>query len=149
MYSVSWIDSILENICISGDSGKTQLALLIAFLIFRLYHRACLFPLTKLFCKQICVCDLLLACHADIFYRAEVLNPAHTVESRGEVLIHANPWGPKPVTSEPLGMSSLSSVQFSRSVVSNSLRPHESQHTRPPCPSPTPGVYSDSCPSSW
>ena len=42
----------------------------------------------------------------------------------------------------------LSSVQFSPSVVSNSLRPHESQHTRPPCPSPTPGVHSDSCPSS-
>ena len=42
----------------------------------------------------------------------------------------------------------LSSVQFSRSVVSNSLRPHESQHTRPPCPSPTPGVHSDSRPSS-
>ena len=41
-----------------------------------------------------------------------------------------------------------SSVQFSRSVVSNSLRPHESQHTRPPCPSPTPRVYSNSCPSS-
>ena len=41
------------------------------------------------------------------------------------------------------------SVQFSRSVVSNSLRPHELQHTRPPCPSPTPGVYPNSCPSSW
>ena len=41
------------------------------------------------------------------------------------------------------------SVQFSRSVVSSSLRPHESQHTRPPCPSQTPGVYSNSCPSSW
>ena len=38
--------------------------------------------------------------------------------------------------------------QFSRLVVSNSLRPHESQHARPPCPSPTPRVYSDSCPSS-
>ena len=34
------------------------------------------------------------------------------------------------------------SVQFSRSVVSDSLRPHEPQHARPPCPSPTPGVYS-------
>ena len=42
----------------------------------------------------------------------------------------------------------LSSVQFSRSVVSDSLRPHESQHARPPCPSPTPGVHSDSRPSS-
>ena len=41
-----------------------------------------------------------------------------------------------------------SSVQFSRSVVSNSLRPHESQHARPPCPSPTPGVHSNSSPSS-
>ena len=42
----------------------------------------------------------------------------------------------------------FSSVQFSHSVMSNSLWPHESQHTRPPCPSPTPGVLSDSHPSS-
>ena len=42
----------------------------------------------------------------------------------------------------------FSSVQFSRSVMSNSLRPHELQHARPPCPSPTPGVHSDSRPSS-
>ena len=42
----------------------------------------------------------------------------------------------------------FSSVQFSRSVMSDSLRPHESQHARPPCPSPTPGVHSDSSPSS-
>ena len=44
----------------------------------------------------------------------------------------------------------FSSVQFSRSVVSNSLRPHEPQHTRPPCPSPTPGVHPNPCPlSQW
>ena len=42
----------------------------------------------------------------------------------------------------------FSSVQFSRSVVSNFLGPHESQHPRPPCPSPTPEVHSDSHPSS-
>ena len=43
-----------------------------------------------------------------------------------------------------------SSVQFSRSVVSDSLRPHESQNARPPCPSPTPGVHSNSHPlSRW
>ena len=42
----------------------------------------------------------------------------------------------------------LSSVQFSQSVVSDSLRPHESQHAGPPCPSPAPGVHSDSRPSS-
>ena len=41
------------------------------------------------------------------------------------------------------------SVQFSRSVVSNSLWPHELQHTSPPCPSPTPGVHPNSHPSSW
>ena len=40
------------------------------------------------------------------------------------------------------------SVQFSRSVVSDSSRHHESQHTRPPCPSPIPGVHPDPCPSS-
>ena len=45
-------------------------------------------------------------------------------------------------------LQSGTSVQFSRSVVSDSLRPHESQHTRPSCPSPTPGVYSNPCPSS-
>ena len=45
---------------------------------------------------------------------------------------------------------SVSSVQCSRSVVSDSLRPHGLQHARPPCPSPTPGVYSNSCPlSRW
>ena len=42
----------------------------------------------------------------------------------------------------------IRSDQISRSVMSNSLWPHESQHTRPPCPSPTPGVHSDSHPSS-
>ena len=42
----------------------------------------------------------------------------------------------------------IQSVQFSHSVVSNSLRPHELQHARPPCPSPTPRVHPDSCPSS-
>ena len=44
----------------------------------------------------------------------------------------------------------FSSVQFSSSVVSDFLQPHESQHARPPCPSPTPGVYPNSCPlSRW
>ena len=42
----------------------------------------------------------------------------------------------------------FSSVQFNCSVMSDSLRPHELQHARPPCPSPTPGVHSNSCASS-
>ena len=47
-----------------------------------------------------------------------------------------------------LFMQCFSSVQFSRSVMSDSLRRHESQHARPPCPSPSPGVHSNSRPSS-
>ena len=44
----------------------------------------------------------------------------------------------------------LGTIQFSRTVVSDSLRPHELQHTRPPCPPPTAGVYPNSCPlSRW
>ena len=43
----------------------------------------------------------------------------------------------------------FSSVQFSHSLMSNSLRPHRLQHTRVSCPSPTPRVYSNSCPLSW
>ena len=42
----------------------------------------------------------------------------------------------------------ITSVQFSHSVMSDSLQPQESQHARPPCPSPTPRVHSNSCPSS-
>ena len=44
--------------------------------------------------------------------------------------------------------TTIQSVQFSRSVVYDSLQPHESQHARPRCPSATLGVHSDSCPSS-
>ena len=43
----------------------------------------------------------------------------------------------------------FSSVQFSCSVVSDSLQPHELQHARPPCPSPTPRVHTNPCPLSW
>ena len=46
-------------------------------------------------------------------------------------------------------VSYLHSVQFSHSVMSKSLQLHESQHARPPCPSPTSGVYAHSYPSSW
>ena len=51
------------------------------------------------------------------------------------------------LTLDQLSLYVSSSVQFS-SVMSDSLRPHELQHTRPPCPSPTPRVHSNSCPSS-
>ena len=53
------------------------------------------------------------------------------------------------VNYSPLSQHQFSSVQFNLSVMSDSLRPHESQHARPPCPSQTPRVYSNPCPSSW
>ena len=43
----------------------------------------------------------------------------------------------------------INTVQFSHSVVPNPLQPHRLQHTRLPCPSPSPGAYLNSCPSSW
>ena len=65
-------------------------------------------------------------------------SPANAGDTRGAGLIPA--LGRSPGGRHGRG----SSVQFSRSVVSDSLRPHESQHARPPCPSQTPGVHSDS-----
>ena len=64
-----------------------------------------------------------------------------TVMSKGLLIHSGNSHFPDPFTV-------LSSVQFSHSVVSDSLRLHELQHARPPCPSPTPGVHSDAPPSS-
>ena len=84
-------------------------------------------------------------------------SPKEEIETHSSILTWEIPW-----TEEPGGLQSMgsqraghdwatkhSSVQFSRSVVSDSLWPHESQHARPPCPSPTPGVYSNSYPLSW
>ena len=64
---------------------------------------------------------------------------------------HHEPPPPPSSPSQPSGLKlSFWSVQFSRSVVSNCLRPHEPQHARPPCPSPAPKVYPNSCPlSRW
>ena len=61
------------------------------------------------------------------------LGPAHIEDERPRIS-HS-------LTQEPC----LNSVQFSRSVTSNSLQPHGLQHTRPPCPSPTPGACLNSC----
>ena len=51
--------------------------------------------------------------------------------------------GLKPIIENLKEQGLFSSVHFSHSVMSDSLRPHESQHARPPCPSPTPGIHSD------
>ena len=81
---------------------------------------------------------------------AEKLEPSYIAGgSTVQPLQKAARWCPKKLKTELLYDPAIPfSVQFSHSVVSNSLRPHESQHARPPCPSPTPGVHSDSCPSS-
>ena len=69
-----------------------------------------------------------------------------------EELVGYSPWGHKEShTTEKLTHTSklyFSSLQFCRSVMSDFLQPHELQHARPPCPSPTPGVHPNSCPSS-
>ena len=65
---------------------------------------------------------------------------------QGSFLLLSKIWKEKGVF--PVLRGKGGSVQFSRSVVSNFLRPHELWHARPPCPSQTPGVYSNSCPSS-
>ena len=57
-------------------------------------------------------------------------------------------WAPLLYSSFLLFILHISSVQFSRSVVSDSLWPHGPQHVRPPCPPTTPRVYSNSCPSN-
>ena len=71
----------------------------------------------------------------------------HSISTTQTLLLNLVPFS---VTffSQSLAMCTAS-VQLSRSVVSDSLRPYESQHARPPCPSPAPRVYSNSCPSSW
>ena len=57
--------------------------------------------------------------------------------------------GSRPIPNQTICYPVIIGVQFSHSVVSDSSRPHESQHARPPCPWPTPGVYPNPCPSSW
>ena len=70
--------------------------------------------------------------------------PPHELQHAGSVVVVR-----KLNCSMLCGSSQFSSVQFSRSVVSDSLKPHELQHARLPCPSPTLGVHSNSCPLSW
>ena len=82
-----------------------------------------------------------------IFHRTRTQNFIICMETQRTLNSQKQPWKEKQKWTNHIPW--LQSVQSSRSVMSDSLRPHESQHTKPPCPSPTPGVYSNSCPSSW
>ena len=82
-------------------------------------------------------------------YLVMVISPKQNVKIVGEAVQFMwniiNCWQLYPLSET---FMCISSVQFSRSVVSSCLWPHESQHARPPCPSPTPRVHSHSSPSS-
>ena len=68
----------------------------------------------------------------------------------GHVVLHYRKTWESAVWMDLCVLNCFTSVQFSRSVVSDSLWPHGLQHARPPCPPPIPGVYSNSCPlSQW
>ena len=76
------------------------------------------------------------------------------IAAHSSILAWIIPWTEEPgglqlMGSQESDMSKATSVQFSHSVMSDSLGPRESQQARPPCPSPSPGVHSNSCPSSW
>ena len=81
--------------------------------------------------------------HKSMFSETESVCITSTSEHR-----EGEPIGGLETVPSRLLWSEFSSVQFSRSVMSDSLRLHESQHARPPCPSPSPRVHSDSRPSS-
>ena len=73
--------------------------------------------------------------------------------THSSILIWRMPWTEKPGGLQSLGSQRVrhnqrdfSSVQFSRSFVSNSLQPHKSKHTKPPCPTPSPEICPSSCP---
>ena len=72
----------------------------------------------------------------------------HCSPFRGSEELKSKPSNKDGAKGQIEGRIQFSSVQFSHSVVSDSLRTHELQHARPPCPSPTPGVYPNPCPLS-
>ena len=75
--------------------------------------------------------------------------PQHIIESQSLNFINILAANNSSSRKEPADQIQFSSVQFSHSVVSDSLQPHEPQHARPSCPSPIPRVHPNPCPSSW
>ena len=92
--------------------------------------------------KLICIKSVMPSSHLILCHPILLLPPVPPA-SESFPMSQLFTWG-----GQSTGVSASASDQISYSVVSNSLRPHESQHARPPCPTPTPGVHSDSRPSS-
>ena len=89
-----------------------------------------------------CCCSLQVESYKEklVYYFGLKISKEHEIKTLNRCQKWSCPWG----------CCYFTSVQFSRSVMSDSLRPHEPQHTRPPCPSPTPWVYPSPCPlSRW
>ena len=119
------------------------------------YFSSCGSFLKELSCSYTCVLssmDTFGHFQSDIFARLSLeIQLAMGTPSSALLLSMPRPTPHFPPTSlacPPSAPAPLLSVQFSHSVVSDSLQPHGLQHTRPPCPSPAPGVYSNLCPSS-
>ena len=94
-------------------------------------------------CKECCLYD------DKVFLLSQIINTNGKKSFASDFKTHSDKQAhQKPFLIDLFSARRFSSAQFSRSVVSDSLKPHESQHSRPPCPSPSLGVHSNSCPSS-
>ena len=105
------------------------------------YHLACLPCDYAVFCDTVLLADLMqrlfLLVAEGSYHVMKFLRQKKKKKSVGSLLELGVPLG------------TISSVHFSRSVMSDSLQPQELQHPRPPCPSPPPGVHPNPCPMSW
>ena len=87
-------------------------------------------------CKECCLYD------DKVFLLSQIINTNGKKSFASDIKAHSDKQAhQKPFLIDLFSARRFSSVQFSRSIVSNSLRPHESQHSRPPCPSPSLGVH--------
>ena len=94
------------------------------------------------------LCLLLLTCKGKYFISKET-EARRVFKTWPRTSTHKGQSQEANVTCSLLFLFHSQSVHFNCSVMSDSLRPHGLQHARLPCPSPTPGVCSNSCPSSW
>ena len=128
--------SARDSWTLAGKSGSVSCWGHCSFLLGLGAHKVLFVPSKSLFPSPVLVLAALWWVNGDLLQEDLCHNQVYCTQSLGPC-------------SSPL-LTCTSSVQFSHSVVSNSLQPHGPQHAGPPCPSPSPGVYSNSCPlSRW